>query len=438
MTQSILPGTGPWSWLEPGLWVYRSRELDLLGQADGLLADAVPAAQQGGSALLEAKRRLHAAGVGATTAPASVGGGGHRYVVQVGIQFLAGYRDLTLRDVAHVGHGALLAQDPDWHGRPELAAVIRGALLGLATTEPATDPQGEEELAAVTTRALRTPDGWEISGRKAWVSRVLEADAFVVFARSPEHLGAFYVPAGAPGLTAEPAGRPDGGETGRGWSWGDLVLDKVAVPPTAVLGASVGGVAVFAGTWPTTGRWSPPPAWARRRPRWTTGSSGCWPRRTPAPGCRPGDRAARRPARAGAARARRAVHRRGRAGCGGRLLVEDGQGQAVNTAIEVVRAVVTQMETVPGGVPADALAAVRRVRAERPHSRPRTVAGAAAALGRRAVRAVFGGDPGRDLGADLDDAATPSVRLMRFSTGMPAGLPVGSRWVTEGFYAVPH
>ena len=120
MTQSTLPGTGPWSWLEPGLWVYRSRELDLLGQADGLLADAAPAAQQGGSALLEAKRRLHAAGVGAATAPASVGGGGHRYVVQVGIQFLAGYRDLTLRDVAHVGHGALLAQDPAWHGRPEL------------------------------------------------------------------------------------------------------------------------------------------------------------------------------------------------------------------------------------------------------------------------------------------------------------------------------
>src|SRR4029450_3259292 len=75
MTQSTLAGTGPWSWLEPGLWVYRSRELDLLGQADGLLADAVPAAKQGGPALLEAKRRLHAAGVGAATAPAPVGGG---------------------------------------------------------------------------------------------------------------------------------------------------------------------------------------------------------------------------------------------------------------------------------------------------------------------------------------------------------------------------
>lgn len=237
MSQSTLPGTGPWSWLEPGLWVYRARELDLLGQADSLLADAAPAARVGGPALLEAKRRLHAAGVGAATAPAPVGGGGHRFVVQVAIQFLAGYRDLNLRDAAHVGHGAVLCRDPEWHGRPELAAVIRGSLVGLAATEPA----GEPDVAAVSTRAVRTAGGWEITGRKAWVSRVLEADAFVVFARSPEHLGAFYVPAGSPGLSAAPAN----GSGATGWSWGELLLERVPVPTSSVLGASVGGVAVF-------------------------------------------------------------------------------------------------------------------------------------------------------------------------------------------------
>lgn len=239
MSHSTLPGTGPWSWLEPGLWVYRSRELDLLGQADSLLADAAPAAAAGGPALLEAKRRMHAAGVGAATAPAAVGGGGHRYVVQAGIQFLAGYRDLNLRDTAWVGHGAVLCSDPEWHGRRELVEVIRGSLIGLAATEPS---GGDPDVTAVSTRAVRTADGWELTGRKAWVSRVLEANAFVVFARSPEHLGAFYVPAGAPGLTATPAHRPDGTA---GWSWGELALDRVQVPATAVLGASVGGVAVF-------------------------------------------------------------------------------------------------------------------------------------------------------------------------------------------------
>jgi alkylation response protein AidB-like acyl-CoA dehydrogenase len=237
MSHSTLPGIGPWSWLEPGLWVYRSRELDLLGQADSLLADAAPAARVGGPALLEAKRRLHAAGIGAATAPAAAGGGGHRFVVQAGIQFLAGYRDLNLRDAAHVGHGAVLCHDPEWSGRRELAAVIRGSLVGLAATEPS----GAPDVAAVSTRAVRTPTGWEISGRKAWVSRVLEADAFVVFARSPEHLGAFYLPADTPGLSATPAA----GGADSGWSWGELVLDRVSVPQTSVLGAAVGGVAVF-------------------------------------------------------------------------------------------------------------------------------------------------------------------------------------------------
>ena len=145
MSHSTLPGTGPWSWLEPGLWVYRARELDLLGQADELLADAAPAARAGGAALLEAKRRLHAAGVGAATAPAAVGGGGHRFVVQVAIQFLAGYRDLNLRDAAHVGHGAVLCHDPEWHGRRELAAVIRGALVGLAATEEPVRPAADAD-----------------------------------------------------------------------------------------------------------------------------------------------------------------------------------------------------------------------------------------------------------------------------------------------------
>lgn len=243
MPHSTLPGTGPWSWLEPGLWVFRSRELDLLGQADSLLADAAPAAEVGGPTLLEAKRRLHAAGVGAATAPASVGGGGHRYVVQAAIQFLAGYRDLNLRDAAGVGHGAILCSDPEWHGRRELVDVIRGSLVGLAATER---PGGDPDVAAVSTRAVRTANGWELTGRKAWVSRVLEANAFVVFARSPEHLGAFWVPAGSPGLTATPVAKAgDEGQGTTGWSWGELTLDRVSVPPTAVVGASVGGVAVF-------------------------------------------------------------------------------------------------------------------------------------------------------------------------------------------------
>ena len=332
MTQSTLPGTGPWSWLEPGLWVYRARELDLLGQADELLAGAAPAARTGGSELLEAKRRLHVAGIGAATAPAAVGGGGHRYVVQVGIQFLAGYRDLNLRDAAHVGHGALLAQDPEWHGRPELAAVIRGSLVGLATTEPATNPQGDPELAAVSTRAVRTGEGWVITGRKAWVSRV--AGGRRVRGVRPQP--------GAPGRVLR-AGRrpradrgggapsPDGRATEattRAWSWGDLVLD--AVRGAADRGARRLGrrsVAVFrrhlAEYRPLVAATCLGAAAAAVDRLGRAGAGRAQPRRRAA---RPGGGAARRSAGQGAAGAGRAVHRRGPAGRGGQLLVEDGQG----------------------------------------------------------------------------------------------------------------
>ncbi|HZB51657.1 MAG TPA: acyl-CoA dehydrogenase family protein, partial [Mycobacteriales bacterium] len=347
--------------MEPGLWVYRARELDLLGQADELLADSAPAARAGGAALLEAKRRLHAAGVGAATAPAAVGGGGHRFVVQVAVQFLAGYRDLNLRDAAHVGHGAILCHDPEWHGRRELAAVIRGALVGLAATEePSADRPAPADLAAVGTRAVRTAAGWEITGRKAWVSRVLEADAFVVFARSPEHLSAFYVPAGSPGLSATPAARPGAGD---GWSWGELTLQRVPVPATAVLGAAVGGVAVFRRHF------------AEYRPLVAATCLGAaaaavdgWVEQVLAT-----EAAGRLPdgtvERLGDLRGRVLVALGGlftgaaRPGGIDSSWSKMVKAQAVQTAIDVVRAVEHEMETVPGGVPDDALSAVRRARA---------------------------------------------------------------------------
>ena len=275
MHVSTLPGVGPWTWLEPGLWVYRSRELDLLGQADGLLAGAVDVARAGGPGLRALKRRMHAAGIGASTAPAAVGGGGHRYVVQVALQFLAGYHDLALRDVVQVGHGRILCSDPDWMGRSEVTEVVRGALIGLAATEPATSsagpaggpatgspaagrpaigagdragsaggtagPAGSPAGIEAGTRAIPTSNGWQLHGRKRWVSRILEADAFVVFARSPEHLGAFYVPANTPGVGARPTS-PTGWT---GWSWGELSFEGVRVPASAGIGASLGGVAVF-------------------------------------------------------------------------------------------------------------------------------------------------------------------------------------------------
>ena len=143
------------------------------------------------------------------------------------------------------------------------------------------------------------------------------------------------------------------------------MLSKVRVSPTAVLGASVGGVAVFRRHL------------ADYRPLVAATCLGAaaaavddWVERVLAA------------PNAGSGLPDRVVERlgdlRGRVllALGGLFTGSAGPGavdsswskmakaQSVNTAIEVVRAVVAQMETVPGGVPAEALAAVRRVRAE--------------------------------------------------------------------------
>lgn len=47
-----------------------------------------------------------------------------------------------------------------------------------------TEPHAGSDAAAITTRAVRTAAGWQISGRKAWVSLASEADLFLVVAKT--------------------------------------------------------------------------------------------------------------------------------------------------------------------------------------------------------------------------------------------------------------
>ncbi len=229
--------SAPWSWLEPALWVYGDSEIHLLDRANGMLASMARAAREGGEALLRAKQILHKDGIGAVTAPSNVGGGGQRYALQIALQFLAGYRDLNLRDAAHIGHGAILCQDPAWRNRDELAGVIAGDLVGIAATEPA----GGSNVLNVSTVAVPVPRGWEITGHKKWISRISEASAFIVFAQSLDGLSAFYVPKNAEGLRTNlflPAGLA-------AWSWGELLFMSVRVSSAERVGCADGGVAIF-------------------------------------------------------------------------------------------------------------------------------------------------------------------------------------------------
>ncbi|WP_198586871.1 acyl-CoA dehydrogenase family protein [Glycomyces xiaoerkulensis] len=160
---------------------------------------------------------------------------------QAAAQFLAGYRDLDLREATGTGHGQMILD----HAPPDLAAYWRdrlaaGGLVGIAATEA----HGGSRIREITTAAVPGADGrWRINGSKRWVSRLTEAEAFVVFTRDPDgSIAAVVVDADSRGLTrqmVDPAGLG-------GWSWGLLHLDRVAVDPgTHLLGRPGKGAAIF-------------------------------------------------------------------------------------------------------------------------------------------------------------------------------------------------
>ncbi|GAA2375288.1 hypothetical protein GCM10010170_078720 [Dactylosporangium salmoneum] len=96
----------------------------------------------------------------------------------------------------------------------------------------------------MTARATLDRDGrWRITGKKVWVSRLVESSAFVVFFRAPDdQITAGLVDAADPALhreMVEPFGLA-------GWSWGSLQFHGVSFDPTAdLIGAAGDGLGVF-------------------------------------------------------------------------------------------------------------------------------------------------------------------------------------------------
>jgi len=187
------------------------------------------------------KRSLAASGYGLIEASRADGGLRLSAHHQAAVQFVCGYHDLDLRDVAHAGHGWIIVRD--YHGpdrRKLLDAMARGELFGIAMTEP----MGGTAIRRTSTLAARRSSGWIIRGLKRPISRVLEAQTFIVLCRhrANDGLTTFVVDAHARGLTRRcevPSGLA-------GWSWGELAFANVPVPGFAVLGSVGAGDAVIA------------------------------------------------------------------------------------------------------------------------------------------------------------------------------------------------
>src|SRR6266480_4359583 len=106
------------------------------------------------------------------------------------------------------------------------------------------EPQAGSDVMGMRTRAVRDGDDWVLNGTKCWMSGVVQADWYCVFAktgpadsRKHEDISCFIVERSAPGVSV---GRTDDKMGVRGVDTGELLLDDVRVPASNVVG-EVGG-----------------------------------------------------------------------------------------------------------------------------------------------------------------------------------------------------
>ena len=106
-----------------------------------------------------------------------------------------------------------------------------------------TEPEAGSDATALTTSAVRAGNDFIITGKKCYITNAPIADLFTVFARTDPHstgaagISAFLIERGAVGLSTPPAYRKLGQH---GSPVGEVVLDQVRVPASAIIGGVEG------------------------------------------------------------------------------------------------------------------------------------------------------------------------------------------------------
>ncbi len=116
--------------------------------------------------------------------------------------------------------------------RKYLPGLAAGELIGCFGL---TEPDAGSDPAGMKTRAVKTANGYRISGAKMWISNAPFADVFVVWAKSDEHDGkirGFVLDRGMAGLSAPEI---KGKQSLRASTTGEIVMEDVEVGEDALL-----------------------------------------------------------------------------------------------------------------------------------------------------------------------------------------------------------
>ena len=181
-------------------------------------------------------REMGALGLLGVTVPEEYGGLGAGYVA-CGVvareveRVDSGYRSMMSVQSSLVMY-PIYAYGSEEQRNKYLPGLAEGRLIGcfgLTEADAGSDPAG------MKTRAIKTADGYRLTGSKMWISNAPIADVFVVWAKSDAHDGAirgFILEKGMAGLTAP---KIDGKLSLRASVTGEIVLDNVEVSEDALL-----------------------------------------------------------------------------------------------------------------------------------------------------------------------------------------------------------
>jgi glutaryl-CoA dehydrogenase len=173
--------------------------------------------------------------IGATIAP-EYGGAGLGYVsyglIARAVERVdSGYRSAMSVQSSLVMH-PINAYGSEEQRRKYLPGLAKGELVGCFGL---TEPDAGSDPGGMRTRAVKTPDGYRLSGSKMWITNSPIADVFVVWAKSEAHGGAirgFVLEKGMKGLSAPKIKEK---LSLRASITGEIVMDEVDVGDDALL-----------------------------------------------------------------------------------------------------------------------------------------------------------------------------------------------------------
>ena len=145
-------------------WV-RPKDWKLLEQFEHSLSEIIKGDPR--SPPLKVKRSLATAGYGLIDIASESGGKQLSPLVQALVQFICGYHDMDYRDVAHIGHGRMIAlHGSDDQRKLWLPELAQGSLIGIAATESA----GGSRIQGAKTIAKFSGGKYHLHGEKVFVS----------------------------------------------------------------------------------------------------------------------------------------------------------------------------------------------------------------------------------------------------------------------------